>query len=109
AFRGAGVHAFAGAGQGVVGEFQVEELQALDLVAQAGGFFEFEVAGVFAHAASQVAKRKLEPRKGLESSATPTPMRRWSRASARRLLTAWRRGGAMAGFRDESRARADRD
>ncbi len=47
-------------GQGLVGELQVEQFQALDLVAQAGRFLELQVAGRLAHAVFQVAQGGLE-------------------------------------------------
>jgi hypothetical protein len=44
----------------VVGELQVHQLHALDLVAQAGGFLELQVGGGLAHAALEVLERGLE-------------------------------------------------
>jgi len=46
----------------VVGELEVEELHLLDLVAQAAGLLELEVAGGLAHAALEVLERGLEIR-----------------------------------------------
>jgi hypothetical protein len=43
ALRGGLVDLFVPAGQDFVGEFQVEEFQLLDLVAQAAGFLELQV------------------------------------------------------------------
>lgn len=60
AFRRGLVDGFAGAGQGFVGELQVHQLHALDLVAQAAGFLELQVGGGLAHPAFQVAQGGLE-------------------------------------------------
>ena len=43
-----------------IGGLQVHQLQALDLVADTGGGFEFQVAGGFAHLAFEVAQGGLE-------------------------------------------------
>lgn len=60
AFGGGPVDLLARAGEGLVGEFEVEELHLLDLVAQAGGFLELEVGGGVAHPAFQILKGGLE-------------------------------------------------
>ena len=46
-------------GQDFVGELQVHQLHALDLIAQAAGFLELQVGGGLAHAAFQVAQGGL--------------------------------------------------
>ena len=79
----AAVHRLALPGHHLVGEFQVEQLQALDLVAQAGGGFELQVGGGGAHLGFEVAQGGLEV-VAEERLRSPRPRRRgtvtWSRS-----------------------------
>ena len=58
--RGGGVFDFGLPCEGIVHHGEFDRLQALDLVAQPGGFFEFQVGGGFAHALFHVGQDLLQ-------------------------------------------------